>query len=279
MTDSGADIAQISLALATRIRNWRKEKKLSLDELSRRASVSKGMLVEIEKGAANPSIAILCKLAAALGVSVADIVNVSSEPRVHVIEEAAIPVLWQGPQGGYARLLAGTSGPDMIELWQWGSQGGTTDLTEEGPSFDSTNSTNGKGLARMETMVAAFKEAILIGPDNEKSKILKMISNEDNKQFEVISICGMGGVGKTTLVKCVYQSQELNAMFNKRACVTIKRPFNAITPRALAISPPDDPVADAHRTPDACTAMPWMEFPRPPVTCTTTSSWTELLAA
>ncbi|AEW75318.1 helix-turn-helix domain-containing protein [Enterobacter ludwigii] len=119
MTDSGADIAQVSLAVATRIRNWRKEKKLSLDELSRRASVSKGMLVEIEKGAANPSIAILCKLAAALGVSVADIVNVSSEPRVHVIEEAAIPVLWQGPLGGYARLLAGTSGPDMIELWQW----------------------------------------------------------------------------------------------------------------------------------------------------------------
>lgn len=52
--------------------------------------------MEIEKGAANPSIAILCKLAAALGISVADIVNVSSEPLVHVIEEAAIPVLWQG---------------------------------------------------------------------------------------------------------------------------------------------------------------------------------------
>jgi uncharacterized cupin superfamily protein len=77
------------------------------------------MLVEIEKGAANPSIAILCKLAAALGISVADIVNVSSEPLVHIIEEEAIPVLWQGAQGGHARLLAGTAGPDMIELWQW----------------------------------------------------------------------------------------------------------------------------------------------------------------
>jgi transcriptional regulator with XRE-family HTH domain len=87
MTSQGADVAQVSLAVANRIRNWRKEKKLSLDELSRRASVSKGMLVEIEKGAANPSIAILCKLAAALGISVADIVNVSSEPLVHVIEE------------------------------------------------------------------------------------------------------------------------------------------------------------------------------------------------
>lgn len=106
MTESGADIAQVSLAVASRIRSWRKDKKLSLDELSRRASVSKGMLVEIEKGAANPSIAILCKLAAALGVSVADIVNVSSEPLVHVIEETAIPVLWQGEQGGSAKLLA-----------------------------------------------------------------------------------------------------------------------------------------------------------------------------
>ena len=82
MTSQGADVALVSLAVANRIRNWRKEKKLSLDELSRRASVSKGMLVEIEKGAANPSIAILCKLAAALGISVADIVNVSSEPLV-----------------------------------------------------------------------------------------------------------------------------------------------------------------------------------------------------
>ena len=119
MTESGADIAQVSLAVASRIRSWRKDKKLSLDELSRRASVSKGMLVEIEKGAANPSIAILCKLAAALGVSVADIVNVSSEPLVHLIEETAIPVLWQGEQGGSAKLLAGTAGPDMIELWCW----------------------------------------------------------------------------------------------------------------------------------------------------------------
>lgn len=109
MTDAGADVAQVSLAVANRIRSWRKEKKLSLDELSRRASVSKGMLVEIEKGAANPSIAILCKLAAALGVSVADIVNVSSEPQVHIIQKrrsqfcgrahrAVTPDCWQAPQ-------------------------------------------------------------------------------------------------------------------------------------------------------------------------------------
>ncbi|MGP2471186.1 helix-turn-helix domain-containing protein [Yersinia sp. 2540 StPb PI] len=118
-TAAGADILSVSEAVSGRIKAFRKQKKLSLDELSRRASVSKGMLVEIEKGAANPSIAILCKLAAAMGLSVADIVDVASKPPVHIINEDDIPVLWQGEKSGSARLLAGTSGPDMVELWRW----------------------------------------------------------------------------------------------------------------------------------------------------------------
>ena len=81
--------------------------------------------MEIEKGLPTPALP-FCKLAAALGVSVADIVNVSSEPQIHIIQEEAIPVLWQGAQGGYARLLAGTAGPDMIELWQWEMHPGET---------------------------------------------------------------------------------------------------------------------------------------------------------
>ncbi|MTD26511.1 helix-turn-helix domain-containing protein [Erwinia sorbitola] len=119
LTESGADVNSVSLAVAERIKDFRKQKKLTLDELSRRASVSKGMLVEIEKGAANPSIAILCKISAAMGLSVADIVNVAGKPAVHLIEQEDIPVLWRGEKGGTARLLAGTSGPDMVELWRW----------------------------------------------------------------------------------------------------------------------------------------------------------------
>lgn len=119
LTGAGADVHTVTEAVSRRLKEHRKQQKISLDELSRRAGVSKGMLVEIEKGTANPSIAILCKIAASLGLSVADIVDVASTPTVHLIEPSAIPTLWTGPLGGSARLLAGTSGPDMIELWRW----------------------------------------------------------------------------------------------------------------------------------------------------------------
>ncbi|CAL4906315.1 unnamed protein product [Urochloa decumbens] len=103
--------------------------------------------------------------------------------------------------------------------------------TDQGPSsttdtLDDNNSREGKCLTRTETNFTAFKESKLIGRQREKSKIFNLISNEASQDFEVISVWGMGGLGKTTLVKDVYQSQELNAMFDKRASVTVKRPFD-----------------------------------------------------
>ena len=123
-TEHGADIQTVNEAVSSTIKQHRKDKKLTLDELSRRAGVSKGMLVEIEKGTANPSIAILCKIAAALGQSVADIVNVTDAPSAYLIDKKDIPTLWTGDSGGTARLLAGTRGPNMIELWRWEMQPG-----------------------------------------------------------------------------------------------------------------------------------------------------------
>ncbi|ALB54999.1 Transcriptional regulator [Cronobacter universalis NCTC 9529] len=119
LTEPGADADSLSVALAQRLKSWRKEHNVTLDALSRRASVSKGMLVELEKAAANPSIAILCKIAGALGISVADLLDVASQPAARLIEASQIPVLWTGESGGSARLLAGTSGPNMVELWRW----------------------------------------------------------------------------------------------------------------------------------------------------------------
>ena len=124
MTDAGADVSTVNEAVSQRIKQYRKQKKMSLDELSRQANVSKGALVEIEGCKANPSIALLCRLAAAMGVSVADFVDVGTKPTVHLIAEGEIPELWKGDKGGRARLLAGSGGSDMTELWMWEMQPG-----------------------------------------------------------------------------------------------------------------------------------------------------------
>ena len=46
-------------AVGSRLQEVRKAQKLSLDELSRRAGVSKSMLSEVERNQANPTVAVV----------------------------------------------------------------------------------------------------------------------------------------------------------------------------------------------------------------------------
>jgi transcriptional regulator with XRE-family HTH domain len=110
---------QLLGVLSGRLRARRRDRRLSLDRLAALSDVSKGLLVQIENGDANPSIATLCKIAAALGVSVADLVQVSEQQPAEVTPAAAPRLLWRGPKGGTATMLVGSSGPDMLELWAW----------------------------------------------------------------------------------------------------------------------------------------------------------------
>src|SRR3954464_9220593 len=103
--------------VSSRIRDRRKDRRLSLDRLAALAAVSKGMLVQIENGQANPSIATLCKVAAALGASVADLVQVSGQHPAEVLPAGAPRLLWRGPRGGSATLLVRSSGPAQPRPW------------------------------------------------------------------------------------------------------------------------------------------------------------------
>jgi transcriptional regulator with XRE-family HTH domain len=118
-TEAVADVKRVSATVSQNLKLFRRQNGLSLDELSRRSGVSKGMLVEIEKGSANPSIATLCRAATALGVSIADFVGVASSVPVRIVPPEDASTLWRGPNGGSATLLVGTNGPDEIELWRW----------------------------------------------------------------------------------------------------------------------------------------------------------------
>ncbi|CAM0958616.1 unnamed protein product [Alopecurus aequalis] len=118
---------------------------------------------------------------------------------------------------------------NIYAFYEKGAQDGS-DSMEVGTSSNahaarSNASSNRKMLSRTETILAAFKETHLIGREKEKAEIIELITTEDS-QHEVICLWGMGGRGKTTLVRDVYQDEKLSGKFVKRACATIMRPFN-----------------------------------------------------
>lgn len=125
MTNSAPNLSQHEAALAAtvaqRLAALRKAQGLSFDALAQKAGVAKGTLVQIEGQRGNPAISTLCRLAAALGVSVADLVAPAEPPErtVTIFSPDAARRLWTGPKGGTATLLAGTQGPDMLEIWDW----------------------------------------------------------------------------------------------------------------------------------------------------------------
>ncbi|WVZ54869.1 hypothetical protein U9M48_005613 [Paspalum notatum var. saurae] len=82
-----------------------------------------------------------------------------------------------------------------------------------------------EGHTRRGMNAGAVEESQLVGRETEKELIANLILEHSNEHLEVIAVWGMGGIGKTTLVTDVYQRQDLNERFTKRAFVTVMRPF------------------------------------------------------
>lgn len=69
-----------SASVGSRVRKLRTERSMSLQDLSRRSGVSVGMLSQIERDIANPSLKTLTKIQGALGVGAAAMFPASSAP-------------------------------------------------------------------------------------------------------------------------------------------------------------------------------------------------------
>ncbi|MBG0815430.1 helix-turn-helix domain-containing protein [Planomonospora sp. ID82291] len=112
------DPETITAAIANNVRAQRAHRQMTLDELAARSGVSRGMLVQVEQGRTNPSINTLTRIADALGVTVARMVEVSDTPVVRVVHAADMVTFAHG-RASAARLLVGTDAPAILELWEW----------------------------------------------------------------------------------------------------------------------------------------------------------------
>ncbi len=111
--------AALASAIGARVKQERQSRRWTLDQLAEAAGVSRRALVNVEQGAANPSVGTLLSISDALGVGLPALVEPPRAKPVTVTRAGAGAVLWQGEAGGRGVLVAGTEPPDVVELWDW----------------------------------------------------------------------------------------------------------------------------------------------------------------
>jgi quercetin dioxygenase-like cupin family protein len=88
------------------------------------------MLVNVEQGAANPSVGTLLRLSDALGIGLPALVEIPRPKPVTVTRRGEGAALWSSEAGGRGVLVAGTESPDVVELWDWTMLAGDRHETE-----------------------------------------------------------------------------------------------------------------------------------------------------
>ncbi len=124
------DAQSLARAIGARVRQERKSRGWTLDQLAMAAEVSRRMLVNVEQGGVNPSIGTLLRLADALGVGLPALVEPPERASSKLTRSGEGAVLWTGELGGAGVLVAVTEPPDVVELWEWSLEPGETHSSE-----------------------------------------------------------------------------------------------------------------------------------------------------
>lgn len=109
----------LATAIGARVRQERQTRHWTLDQLAEAAGVSRRMVVNVEQGAANPSVGTLLRISDALGIGLPALVDSHQATSVKVTRRGQGAALWTGESGGQGVLVAGTEPPDVLELWDW----------------------------------------------------------------------------------------------------------------------------------------------------------------
>jgi transcriptional regulator with XRE-family HTH domain len=109
----------LAVAIGGRVKRQRLTSGLTLDQLAEAAGVSRRMVVNVEQGAANPSVGTLLRISDALGVGLPALVEAPRPRPVTVTRQGDGSALWSSEAGGRGILVAATQSPDIVELWEW----------------------------------------------------------------------------------------------------------------------------------------------------------------
>lgn len=109
----------IDMLIATRLLALRQAQALSLAELAERSGVSKAMISKVERAQSSPTAVLLGRLAAGLGVPLAQLLTEEKE-QPQRLRTRAEQEIWRDPKAGYLRRQVAErhagSGVELVEV-------------------------------------------------------------------------------------------------------------------------------------------------------------------
>ncbi|KAM0872901.1 hypothetical protein ACQ4PT_038368 [Festuca glaucescens] len=103
---------------------------------------------------------------------------------------------------------------------------GALQLEISRPIVTSSGSQNIARNARMTTSVSI--ECKVYGRDAERDKIIELLINGESSDLNVLPLVGIGGVGKTTLARYIYNDKRIKDHFYLQMWVCVSTDFNEV---------------------------------------------------
>ncbi|CAL5416942.1 unnamed protein product [Camellia sinensis] len=112
------------------------------------------------------------------------------------------------------------------EIQEGAVQYGFRTSTSSEHSSTSTSSITKDNMWRDPRLASLFiGDDEVVGIESPKYELISRLVDQNQSQRAVISVVGMGGIGKTILAKKVYDSQEVAAHFNYKAWITVSQSY------------------------------------------------------
>jgi len=78
------------------------------------------------------------------------------------------------------------------------------------------------------TYTSLPNETVIYGRDDDKEFVLKWLTSDTHNQLSILSIVGMGGLGKTSLAQHVFNDPRIEGNFDIKAWISVPQEFDVL---------------------------------------------------